>query len=139
MTNQNLDIYAAECGELIVTKTLEKSNSDKTGGEEKNKKDVTRQLENHVTKSLGVLQENGLYAFFLYQKTESGFGEGISEQCSRLLKNEPILLLKNDTELFAGLRELGSDLSCLLLAKSLIERSLIYARYHAKARRNSYD
>ncbi|NMB72447.1 MAG: hypothetical protein GYA22_09895, partial [Bacteroidales bacterium] len=77
---QNIDIYAAELGQMIATNMVRNDEKEK----EKQSKNI-RQAENHVTKSLGVLQENGLYAFFLYQKVEykSG-GEIVLKYCHDL-------------------------------------------------------
>ena len=52
----NLDAIAADAGYKIVQGAFNSST----------KKDKKSDAENWITKSLGVLQEQGLYAFFLY-------------------------------------------------------------------------
>lgn len=101
-------------------------------------------LENLITKSLGVLQENGLYAFFLYlayrqqEKGTKEIAKEIDEQAQGLLRDENVGLLKsgslpNGEQKYNKIRQLTEDLEKLLLARRLIEQMLIYARYHAKA------
>lgn len=53
----NLDIYAARSAQDIIAKT-----NDKT----------SRDVENLITKTLGVLQENGVYACLLYLYSSDG-------------------------------------------------------------------
>ncbi|MCI0722255.1 MAG: hypothetical protein L0338_25275 [Acidobacteria bacterium] len=97
--------------------------------------------ENHITKSLGVLQEDGVYAFFLYQasrKREKDGADKLGEQSAKLLSEKTDLLPKGTTSAQQALKEirdgqLADDLDQLLLAKRLLEQTLIYARYHAKA------
>lgn len=93
-------------------------------------------LENTITKSLGVLQENGVYAFFLYldyRKEEKGAFQ-IKTQALELLRcSEVNLLSSTENDHFQALRQLTNDLDNLLLARQLLEQTLIYARYHAKS------
>lgn len=105
------------------------------------KKDDKNKLVNIITKSLGVLQENGLYAFFLYldyRIDELGAKE-IKENSLNLLRHEDIALLgENDAHLVC-VRQLTENLDYLILALRLLEQMLIYARYHAKALRVADD
>ncbi len=99
---------------------------------------IGKQAENHITKSLGVLQEDGVYAFFLYQVSrgsrEKPGADRLMEQASALLKEADITAFQNASDPLAAVRgELAGDLDQLLLAKRLLEQALIYARYHAKA------
>ena len=110
----NLDLKCAECGSKIP-----QSNKDET----------------LITKSLGVLQEDGVYAFFLYlaSRGEKELAKRIIEQTFSLLKNQ-ITSIKDAGEPLSAIREkLADNLDSLLLAKQLLERTLVYARYHAKA------
>jgi hypothetical protein len=52
MSKQNLDQICAKYGYCIAEKVYEA---------------IGKQAENHITKSLSVLREDGVYAFFLYQ------------------------------------------------------------------------
>ena len=99
--------------------------------------------ETYITKSLGVLQENGIYAFFLYQESrgerERKGAEKLKEQARALLKAVPIRPfdeIEDPLEAVRGnerVQGLADNLDDLLLAKRLLEKALIYARYHAKA------
>ena len=90
-----------------------------------------------ITKSLGVLQEQGLYAFVLFCKSRpSGERTGAKEieaLAKELLKE---LNLINDGDFLNELRKddgLLIRLDDLMLAIQVLEKSLIYARFHAKA------
>lgn len=99
---------------------------------------IGKQAENHITKSLGVLQEDGVYAFFLYQisrgSRERPGAENLTQQAASLLREAGIQAFQNAGDPLAAVRDqLAGDLDQLLLAKRLLEQALIYARYHAKA------
>ncbi|WP_322494585.1 hypothetical protein [Chloroflexus sp.] len=97
-------------------------------------------IETTVTKALGVLQENGVYACFLYLLAkEKDNGKTVARQMLQLLDGlgfgwgqpddqEPETILKYINE------KVSMDLERLLLAKETLEQMLIYARYGAKAR-----
>ncbi len=101
---------------------------------------LKKKAEDHITKSLGVLQQDGVYAFFLYQasrKREKDGADKLGEQSAKLL-SENDLLPKGTTSVQQALEkirdgQLADNLDQLLLAKRLLEQTLIYARYHAKA------
>ena len=122
----NLDRLAAGYAQEIIRRTSDDKASD---------------IENTITKSLGVLQESGVYACFLYllakEKKERrvvvieemlglldsmGFGWG------KPASNGPDAVLKHISDKVTG------DLERLILAKETLEQMLIYARYGAKAR-----
>ena len=123
-----LDMKCAEYGNKIVEEIGNAS--------EKNK------IETIITKTLGVLQEDGVYAFALYSKSKSG-NETTEKRTAMTIYNKSCELLKvvkirllpeNCNDLISGIREnLANDLDNLFLAKELLERTLVYARYHAKA------
>ncbi|MDH7597832.1 MAG: hypothetical protein QHG98_08890 [Methanothrix sp.] len=100
---------------------------------------IDKHAENHITKSLGVLQEDGVYAFFLYQDSrgqrEKPGADKLTEQASAFLREARIEAFQSasDPPLKAVREHLAGDLDQLLLAKRLLEQALIYARYHAKA------
>lgn len=114
----NLDAVCAQFGYSIVQNAQEKG-----------------KVENVVTKSLGVLQEQGVYAFFLFLDYYKGRNEGkgaaeaVREQTLRMLKKQKIL----ESPEYKDLQKLTENLDNLLLARELLEQTLIYARYHAKA------
>jgi predicted DNA-binding protein len=122
----NLDRLAAEHAQEIIRRTSGKKASD---------------VDNTITKSLGVLQENGVYACFLYllAKEEKekrdvvveemlSLLDGLSFGWGRPVNNGAEAVLKHITE------KVTDDLERLLLAKETLEQMLIYARYGAKAR-----
>lgn len=112
---QNLDVQCAELGERLAQ-----------GG--------NKERENLLTDGLGVLQEQGLYAFFLFLKaSKRGKSDEVSSACKDFLRDQG-LLTANSTDLFQGLKSLAERLDDLLFARELLMQALVYARYHAKAR-----
>ena len=126
MNAQNLDRLCAEFGWQIARQVHAA---------------LKKQAENHITKSLGVLQEDGVYAFFLYQasrKSEKAGADKLGEQAAQLLSRLSLLPTgtSNTEKALEAIRKpagLADNLDQLLLAKRLLEQVLIYARYHAKA------
>jgi hypothetical protein len=122
----NLDIYAARSAEEIIAKT-----NDKT----------SREVENLITKTLGVLQENGVYACLLYlyssDRGDNDIGGIIRINLISILesinKTPPKGAESKDMLRYFG-DEICIDLDILLITKQLWEQTLIYARYGAKAR-----
>jgi hypothetical protein len=140
MTKPTLDQIAAQCAQAIVKDLLQQE-----------------RLDVFVTKALGVLQEQGVYAcmLFLYSRTEKnekakaavvrdhllGILETlkknykvswVSKECEHIPQSA-----KNDST-FADVLNfyadcVASDLDTLLLVRDLYEQTLIYARYGAKA------
>lgn len=126
----NLDSLCAQCGYEIVHTVA--PNGSLTKGDR-------AKLENTITKSLGVLQENGVYAFFLYLDYRSG-EKGAPEtksQALNLLCHAEVNLLSSGSNHFQAVQQLTNELDNLLLARQLLEQALIYARYHAKALRET--
>ena len=128
ITSPNLDRLAAQHAQAIISRTTDKKASE---------------VDNTVTKALGVLQENGVYACFLYLRAK----EGENDRVVVVVVEEMLDLLDGlgfgwgkPTE--NSLKEVLSyisekvtvDLERLLLAKETLEQMLIYARYGAKAR-----
>ncbi|WP_028458260.1 hypothetical protein [Chloroflexus sp. Y-396-1] len=123
MSGQNLDQLCAQFGWKIA---------DEVHGA------IGKNAENHITKSLGILQEDGVYAFFLYQASrgqrEKPGADRLRDQAKELLKQAGIDGFAKTSDPLAAVRDhLAGDLDQLLLAKRLLEQALIYARYHAKA------
>jgi len=122
---KNLDKLCAKYGYEFAKEVSQDFNSD------------AKKAESLLTKALGVLQEQGLYAFALFCESrgsaESNGAKKITEITTKLL-NE--LNLINNTNLLEEIRKdngLASRLEDLILAIQMLEKSLIYARYHAKA------
>ncbi|MBE3588100.1 MAG: hypothetical protein IMW93_06020 [Thermoanaerobacteraceae bacterium] len=106
-------------------------------------------LERLVTKTLGVLQEQGIYAMILFlhsrSSTEKELAKTIQASLSGLLRELPELrnndqLPADDAQLQEALKffkeNILNDLDTLLLIRDLYEQTLIYARYGAKAAKN---
>lgn len=118
MTVQNLDAACAKLGAKLASS-------------------ANKDAENSITKSLGVLEEQGVYALFLYlHAREKQWGQTTSNELASFLRQNPSqqnALLGANNDLFAALQQLAGDLDRLLFARDLLHRALVYARYHAKA------
>jgi len=128
-TTLNLDKIAAERAQKIVKQT----NDAKT-------------LERLATKTLGVLQEQGVYAcmLFLFSRSsdEAKVAPAICAQLFQSLKSLPAFANDADipddcanaqTALSFFSDHVLNDLDLMLLVRDLYEQTLIYARYGAKA------
>jgi len=133
MDKRLLDRIAASRAQKIVDGAIEKAKA----------KDV----DNLVTKALGVLQENGVYACFLFlfsrtQPKERDVAEVVREQLLRLAATdlpfgwEKPRPMDAETVLPHVSNKICAQLDPLLMTKELFEQTLIYARYGAKARKN---
>jgi len=85
--------------------------------------------ENLLRKSLGVLQEDGLYAFVIYLEKEKQ--KEIREKIEQFLRKGEII--RGEEDLKNRSQDIYTNLHRLLLLKSVIERMLVYAIYHIKA------
>ena len=100
----------------------------------KKEKDQTK-YKNEIDKVLGVLSNDGVYAYYVYvnsKKIEDVFLEKIKailEYIDIRDTNENSINELNQ-EFFETLSE---NLSDLLFFREILEKILIYARYHAKA------
>ncbi len=124
---RNLDLLAAQAAQKIISDTKEQ-------------KAAATDVDNLITKTLGVLQENGVYAGLLYLYSRTTDKPIAQETREQLLALIPKLGLPTParTDVSTALTFLTdnicSDLDRLLLVKQLWEQTLIYARYGAKAR-----
>jgi len=124
---KNLDLLAAQAAQAIITDTSKQAAAD---------------VDNLVTKALGVLQENGAYAGLLYLYSRTNATDKPIAEKTRLkllsLTSELGLSVPARTDAGTALKFLTdnicNDLDRLLLVKQLWEQTLIYARYGAKAR-----
>ena len=98
-------------------------------------------LENNLRKALGVLQEDGVYAMFLWLE-EKDKSKTIRKKLTELINEGEIKkYFLNDSESFniedfdkfcEKLREIAKDIDKLFFMKKLLARTLTYALYHAK-------
>lgn len=140
----NLDRLAAQHAQAIIRRTREKKEDDPLSCEKK-----ASAVDNMVTKALGVLQENGIYASALFLKSRRGdeertLAEVVMDEILNLLDNlgkklhfdwpdKSTLATVEDVLKYIS-EKVVANLERLLLAKETLEQMLIYARYGAKAR-----
>jgi len=112
---KNLDAIINEVGYKIV----ENINSI----DDKAKKS---KYKNFIDKALGVLANDGVYAYWVYCQSNSIDDVFINElkDIKKIINNE-----QDNQKFFQNLSE---DLNKLLFFKEMLEKALIYARYHAK-------
>ncbi|MBC7358354.1 hypothetical protein SAMN02745206_01407 [Desulfacinum infernum DSM 9756] len=121
-TFENLDLACARVGKTIAERP-------------------SKELENLITSALTVLEEQGIYALFLFLKTRGGSGEGekVTKKIYKFLQQTPqqAPLLPDNADVFTSLQRMAKDLDKLLLARDLVRQTLVYARYHARVPQNS--
>jgi hypothetical protein len=113
---KNLDMECAKLGAQIGSKS-----DDKT-----------------LTEALSVLEEQGVYAFFLFlaQKNER---RCLTESCRTFLKDHLPGGFGSDNDVLKATQQIATDIDKLLLARDLLRQSMIYGRYHAKASGSKAD
>ena len=96
--------------------------------------DAYKELERETNKALGILIEDGPFAYsvWLESKNEAPH-KSINNQSIGILKDENVSLINNNNLREGVLNDIASDLNKLILTKKVLERMLIYARYRAKA------
>lgn len=113
MNYVNLDYLCAEYGQNIIPKSKED--------------------EVIIQKSLGVLQEDGLFAFILFLETKNGnITSYIREETAKLLNETGLTEDANKESIMNNILKITENIDDMFLAKDLIEKTLVYARYHAK-------
>lgn len=114
---RNLETVCADYGSAIERRK---------GGEKEAKR-----LETIIRNALGVLREDGVFAFYLflqYRKNEGG--EIIQDEILKLWRDDAVgPLLSGDGDARKQVIALTDDLTALLLAREVAERTLIYALY----------
>ncbi|BCV26026.1 hypothetical protein [Gelria sp. Kuro-4] len=144
----SLDFLAAECSQKISAAI------DPTDGNKK-----AQDMENLITKALGVLQEQGVYALFLFLLWRCGSGdegENDEKRAAAVLVSELLVMLgkeplgalqigyldkidsasvsKQKTKILSHVADhIVRKNDTLFLVRDLFEQALIYARYTAKA------
>ena len=119
----NLDYLCAKYGQEIPT-TIDKNQK---------KKDI----ENLIRNSLGVLQEEGLFAFVVFlqskeEKKESPIVKVILDKCKDLLK-EIKILDDDERDIREIVLEITKDIDTMFLVKNIFEKCLIYSLYCTRA------
>lgn len=137
----HLDYIAATRAQAIIRRTAGPAEDDPLACANK-----AKEVDGTITKTLGVLQENGFYAAVLFlasrKKEEIGRARVTLDEILNLLVALPFGWTKPDTlDSEAVLAHVADTVVCaplprLILAKDVCEQMLIYARYGAKARGN---
>jgi hypothetical protein len=112
---QNLDVECAKLGQRLAED-----------------EGVDEELLNDA---LAVLEEQGVYAFFLYLKARGREGANhVIATCAELLRSVPQgSPLLGGGDVFDSLQRLSQNLDDLLFARDLLRQALVYGRYHVKA------
>ena len=116
---QNIDALISEISYKLIEKILDSENKTK--------------LKNLIDKSLGVLSNNGVYAYYVYiisqksKEAEEIFLD-IFEDIFKMINSN--FDKRKKQEYF---QQISEDIYKLLFLKQLLEKTLIYARYHAKS------
>jgi len=118
---ENLDVNCAELGRKlsVIDKVDEKLLGD----------------------SLSVLEEQGLYAFFLYLKAHGKEpGKEVIAKCHHFLRDNPVICQKlqsSKSDVFDSVQEVSHNIDDLIFARELLIQALVYARYHSNAKDSS--
>ncbi|GIW72675.1 MAG: hypothetical protein KatS3mg102_2217 [Planctomycetota bacterium] len=108
-SHANLDLACAQLGAELAKKSDEKT----------------------LTDALSVLEEQGVYAFFLFLKQKKERSD-LSKACREFLPKQFGRDFDGNDE-FRGTQALAKDLDKLFFARDLLRQALVYGRYHAKA------
>ena len=133
---ENLDLACAKTGQAIVQNFLKELEELKEFEKLKKLKKL-KELEKLVTSALAVLEEQGVYALFLFLETRGGkVAPTIVQEARKLLRETPrrtpLLSDKGNGDVFKSLQSMSEDLDKLLLARDLLRQALVYARYHVR-------
>lgn len=153
----NLDFMAAESSSKLIERVDKDLDKLIREGTKISKDKEFQKLSASLRKGLGVLLENGVYAFFVYLlASNADYSKTIAEEMFLALKglqgccNNENLSQKPDTEKKAGAapkklaadailqwiqKEIVSELPSLLLAREYLQQVLVYARYSADAKK----
>lgn len=122
----NLDLFCASHAQSIAKQVMKGFGAEKPA-------------ENLITRTLGVLQEHGIYATFLWLFTRS---EKEKNAAKEMVGGLQTLITSMDENYLPDMQRFLEqpatnpmliNLPTLLLVKRTMERALTYARYHAKA------
>ncbi|GAB6161037.1 hypothetical protein JCM12298_01960 [Desulfothermus naphthae] len=99
----------------------------------------SKSFETEITKALGILVEDGPFAYLIWLKSEDKEPHrAMLIQTARILQKLKLMEIDTSDDLkekieFSFLNEITSDLTKTLFTKTILEKMLIYARYKAKA------
>lgn len=118
--------------DALCAKTALKIEDEWQKMSEKKKKSFS----NNITNGISILQEDGIYAFYLFLKREKIKSE-VWNHCKELLNDssmEKILSYPKKYDDEDAIIEMTENLDALLLAKDLLQRMLIYGRYGIRSK-----
>ena len=111
----NLDIQCAELGRQIAG--------------------IRDMDEKTINAALSVLEEQGLYAMFLYlQARYSNVARDLNREALEFLQSVFQGQLNEINDILNAVEKLSENLDDLLFARDLLRTALSYARYHLKAK-----
>ncbi len=88
--------------------------------------------ETEINKLLGILSSNGVYAMWVWAKAQKDIDEKkLFEKLQPIM--DFIKKKENGEDYESYFQNISQDIHKLLFLKQLLEKTLIYARYHAKA------
>ncbi len=107
------------------------------------RKEDFEKLETIANKALGVLIEDSLFAYAVWLKSrsekEKKYAERIENKSLKLLKSKDVSLTDKNDLITAIRDDITTSIHKTLLARQLLERMLVYARYRAKALQSGSD
>ncbi len=147
MSLESLDKIAAEYGFTLcdvfkenIKKLTDKSEKTKATSDDSGayNDNIYKELEREINKALGILIEDGPFAYSIWLESENKEPHrAIMTQSLTILRNKNISLIDKNNLRDGILKDIASDINKLLLTKQVLERMLIYARYRAKALQKS--
>ncbi len=96
----------------------------------KSKENEKTRYKNEIDKALGVLSNDGVYAYYVYTKSKK-VDNVFLDKIKSLTYYTSITIEDENFEKY--FQDLSKNLNDLLFFRELLEKALIYARYHAKA------
>ncbi|WP_457636077.1 hypothetical protein [Persephonella sp.] len=90
---------------------------------------------NLIDKALGVLSKDGVYAYYVYiiSQKDNKYNEIFLDTFRKIFDLTKNQITYNDDRRQEYFKDISNDIHKLLFLKQLLEKTLIYARYHAKA------
>ena len=97
-----------------------------------------KEMERIINKSLGILIEDGLFAYAIWLESENKDPHKVITISSLKILNDTNLV-SNQNNIMYTMLEISTSIQKTLLARQLLERMLVYARYRAKALQKGSD
>lgn len=118
----NLDRLSAEAGFMLSDEFKERSDKEK------------KELEGAISRALGILVEEGLFAYAIWLESENEEPHRtIIHYSLKLLRQVGLIPNNRNTLRDVILEDISDSIQRILLARQVLEKMLIYARYRAKA------